>query len=276
MTLIKSINKSIILNTKAGKYLLLLIMFLSFISCIPNKKLVYLQDNKKKDNTIVINEFDSKPYRVQVNDILTINITALDPKLVQLFSTTTNQNLQPNAQTIYFSGYNVNQQGNIRIPVLGEVQVLGYTLEEIRSLLEKKLLDEYFTNEARIFVTVKLSGFPYTVNGEVAKPGTQVLFQEKVTILEAIANAGDVMMTGNRSEVQILRKQPHGFEILTLDLTDKAIINSPNFYLQPNDYVIVKPLKQKSWGTGTTGTQTFSTIFASLSLIVTTILLLKN
>lgn len=64
--------------------------------------------------------------------------------------------------------------------------------------------------------------------------------------------------------------------MITLDLTDKSVINSPNFYIQPNDYIIVKPLRQKSWGTGTTGTQTISTIIAALSLVTTTILLLKN
>ena len=83
-------------------------------------------------------------------------------------------------------------------------------------------------------------------------------------------------MTGNRKEVQILRKQPHGFEILTLNLTDASIVYSPNFYLQPNDYVIVKPLKQKSWGTGTTGLQTVTTVFAALSFITTIVLLLRN
>ena len=255
---------------------LLIVVYFFFLSCIPNKDLIYLKDNGKKANDIQIHEFDAKPYRVQVSDILSIDIKALDPKLVQLFSSSTNLNIPTNSQTIYFSGYNINQQGLIRVPVLGEIQVLGYTVDEIRALIEKKLLDEYFTKEARIFVTVKLAGFPYTVNGEVTKPGTQVLFQEKVTVLEAIANAGDIMMTGNRRDVQILRKQPHGFEMITLDLTDISVVNSPHFYLQPNDYILVKPLRQKSWGTGTTGVQTSTTIFAALSLITTTVLLLRN
>lgn len=62
----------------------------------------------------------------------------------------------------------------------------------------------------------------------------------------------------------------------SLDLTDGEVVNYPNFYIQPNDYIIVKPLKQKSWGTGTTGTQTIGTIITALSLVTTTILLLKN
>lgn len=108
-------------------------------SCIPNKDLIYLQDYGNKPDGIVINEFDAKPYRVQVSDILSINIKALDQKLVEMFNASTQQTQQPTAQTIYFTGYNVNQHGNIRIPVLGEINVLGFTLEEIRTTVEKKI-----------------------------------------------------------------------------------------------------------------------------------------
>ncbi|WP_339889370.1 polysaccharide biosynthesis/export family protein [uncultured Flavobacterium sp.] len=258
------------------KFFILFIAATSLFSCIPNKDLIYLQDYGNKPDGITINEFDAKPYRVQVNDILSINIKALDQKLVEMFDAFSQQGQIPSPQTVYFSGYNVNQHGNIRIPVLGEINVLGFTIDEVRVTIEKRLTDEYFTAEARIFVTVKIAGFNYTINGEIGKPGSQVLFQEKVTILEAIANSGDINLTGNRKEVQILRKQPHGFEMYSLDLTDGNIINSPNFYIQPNDYIIVKPLRQKSWGTGTTGVQTIGTIITALSLVTTTILLIRN
>ena len=246
------------------KFFILFSVVTTLFSCIPNKDLIYLQDYGNKPDGIVINQFDAKPYRLQINDILSISIKALDQKLVEMFNASTQQTQSTSAQSIYFTGYNVNQQGNIRIPVLGEINVLGFTLEEVRSTIEKKLNDEYFTAEARIFATVKLAGFNYTINGEIGSPGSQVLFQ------------GDINITGNRKEVQILRKQPHGFEMYSLDLTDGSIVNSPNFYIQPNDYIIVKPLKQKSWGTGTTGTQTIGTIITALSLVTTTILLLRN
>ena len=261
---------------KVFKFFIFFIVLTTLFSCIPNKDLIYLRDYGNKPDGIVINEFDAKPYRVQVNDIISINIKALDQKLVDMFSVTSQSNQTPSPQAIYFTGYNVNQHGNIRIPVLGEVNVLGFTLDEIRATVEKRLADDYFTENARIFVTVKLAGFNYTINGEIGKPGSNVLFQENVTILEAIANSGDINITGNRKEVQILRKQPHGFEMYTVDLTDGAIVNSPNFYIQPNDYIIVKPLRQKSWGTGVTGIQTLGTIITALSLVTTTILLLRN
>lgn len=259
------------------KIVLLFAVASTLFSCIPNKDLIYLQDKGNRQEGIVINEFDAKPYRVQVNDILSVKIKALDQKLVEMFDASTQSTTAAiTPQSLFFNGYTVDTHGNIRLPVLGEINVLGFTTEEVRSTIEKKLTDEYFTKEARIFVTVKLAGFRYTINGEIGNPGTQTLFQEKVTILDAIANSGDITFTGNRKEVQILRKQPHGFEMFTLDLTDAEIVNSQNFYLQPNDYVYVKPLRQKSWGTGTTGVQTIGTIITALSLVTTTILLIRN
>jgi polysaccharide export outer membrane protein len=151
--------------------------------------------------------------------------------------------------------------------------VLGYNTEEIEELLKNRLLEEQFKETANIFVTVKLSGLRYTANGEVGSPGTITLFQERVNVFEAIANVGEIPVTGNRKEVQIIRQYPHGQEIHKIDLTDINVMKSPYYYIQPNDIIYVKPLKQKTWGTGTTAVQTFGTIATVFSLVVTSILL---
>ena len=247
-----------------------------FFSCIPNKDLIYLQNKDNKTNSIEVAQEASKPYRVQTNDIISISIKSLDQKLVEMFNPSQSGGQETTQEGLYFSGFTVNDHGNIRVPVLGEINVLGYTLDEIRLKVEKQLLDDYFKVEANIFVTVKLAGLRYTINGEIGSPGTNVLFQDKVTIMEAIANSGDITITGNRKDVQIIRKFPHGFESYSLDLTDAKAMNSPYFYIQPNDYIVVKPLKQKSWGTGTTGFQTFTTIISALSIVTTALLLSKN
>ena len=116
----------------------------------------------------------------------------------------------------------------------------------------------------------------YTINGEIGSPGTNTIYQDRVTIMEAIANSGDIPITGNRKEVQIFRKLAHGFETYSIDLTDANAMNSPYFYIQPNDYIIVKPLKQKSWGTGVTGMQSVATIMTAISLITTLLVLSKT
>ena len=260
-------NKSIL-------YLLLVGLVLS--SCVPTKDLIYLQDKDNLQASEVINQVISKPYRLQTNDVISITIKALDQKLVAMFSPS-ESNLNTKSDIgLYFDGYTVDDHGAIRIPVLGELSVVGFTTEEVRILVEKRLLDEYFNKEANIFVTVKLSGIRYTINGEITSPGTKILYQDKVTILEAIANASDITVTGDRKTVTVIRQFPHGTELHDIDLTDVNALKSPYYFIQPNDYIYVKPLKQKTWGTGTTGIQSLSSLITLFSLVTTTYLLLKN
>ena len=260
------------------------IFFLALIaviltSCISTKDLTYLQPSAvAKSDSIKVSQENSKPYRIQTSDILSVNIKALDPKLVEMFSTASGGSAQgaQSPQTLYFNGYTVDDHGNIRVPILGEVNVLGFTTDEVRQKIEKQLLEEYFRKEANIFVTVKLAGLRYTINGEIGSPGTNILYQDRATVMDAIANSGDIPITGNRKEVQIIRKFPHGFETYSIDLTDSNAVNSPYFYIQPNDYIIVKPLKQKTWGTGVTGVQSVATIMTAISLITTLLVLSKT
>jgi len=140
-------------------------------------------------------------------------------------------------------------------------------------MIEQKLLDEQFKETANIFVTVKLAGLRYTATGEIGNPGTITLFKERVNIFEAIANAGEIPLTGNRKEVMIIRQYPQGQKIHSLDLTDVNVMKSPYYYIQPNDMIYVKPLKQKSIGTGETAVSSISTIATIVSLAATTVLI---
>ena len=263
--------------TKNSFCILLLISTL-FTSCIPIKDLVYLQDKNTSGEQSAISAVESKPYRLQVNDILSINIKAIDPKLVAIFTTTesTSSTTSRSEAALYFDGFTVDDHGNIRMPILGEINVIGYTVEEVRTIIEKKLLEEYFKSEANIFVTVKLAGFRYTINGEVGSTGTKTLFQEHVNIMQAIANSGDINTVGDRKSVTIIRQTPTGVVMNNIDLTDVNVMKSPYYYLQPNDYIYVKPLRQKTWGTGQTGIQSIGTIITLLSLATTVYLILKN
>jgi len=257
--------------------LYLLVLFCILLSsCVPTKDLIYLQ-NKNNASKASIAASTNKPYRLQTNDVLAVTIKAIDPKLVEIFSNSNTQSGNAfNEQSSYFLGYTVDDHGNIRLPMLGEINVLGFTVDDVRQKIEKKLNEQYFKTEAGIFVTVKLSGFRYTINGEVGVTGTKVLYQEKVNMMEAIANAGDISVTGDRKDIKVIRRYPEGNETFSIDLTDANAVNSPCFYLQPNDYIYVKPLKQKTWGTGKTGIESMTTIITALSLATTIYLLLKN
>ena len=258
-----------------SSFCLLVIFGLFFTSCVPTKDLIYLQNKNNSETSNAVNPVILKPYRLQSNDVVSITIKANDPKLVTMFSSSAGSTAQSDIG-LYFEGYTVDDHGNIRIPVLGLINVMGYTLDEVRLMVEKKLLEEYFNKEANIFVTVKLAGLRYTINGEIAAPGTKTLYQEKVNILEAIANSGDITITGNRKAVSIIRQYPHGTEIHDIDLTDIKAMQSPYYFVQPNDYIYIKPLKQKSWGTGKTGIESIGTIITILSLATTTLLFIKK
>ena len=254
---------------------LLFIIGILFTSCVPTQDLVYLQ---KKGNLTEnsIGAISLKPYRLQTNDILSITIKAIDPKMVEIFNNDLVSQTATSDQSLYLKGYSVDDHGNVRMPILGEVNVLGSTVDEARQKIEMLLLKDHFNPSAGIFVNVKLSGFRYTVNGEVGNTGTKILYQDKVNILEAIANSGDITIIGDRKDVKVIRQFPQGAETFSIDLTDSKAMQSPCYYLQPNDYIYVKPLKQKSWGTGKTGIESLGTIITILSLATTTFLLLKK
>ncbi len=143
---------------------------------------------------------------------------------------------------------------------------------EVREKIDKEF-ENYFKNLDDVFVTVKLAGVRFTIIGEVKSTGTLVIFQNQVTLIDAIATAGDITLVGNRKNVSIFRKTPAGTKRYVVDMLDLETFNSENFYIQSNDVIYVEPLKQKSWGTGATGMQTLLTITAIFSLITTVLLL---
>lgn len=258
-------------------FILSIIILLVLSSCIPQKSLVYLQNTDNNESKQPVNQVVKTPYRVQSFDILVLKVKTSDSELSKVFNISDeSQQKIPSEVTAYYEGFTIDEQGNIRIPILGEVNVIGLTLEEIRLKIEKKLLEEYFKKESNLFVTVKMSGLRYTINGEINSPGTNVILQQKVNIMEAIANSGDITNVGNRKNVKIIRQFPYGTETYSLDLTNIEVMNSPYYYLQPNDYIYIEPLRQKSWGTGTTGLQTISTLLSVFTLLTTTILLIQR
>ncbi|MEP0263892.1 polysaccharide biosynthesis/export family protein [Dokdonia sp.] len=253
--------------------LLLLVILASISSCIPTKKLTYLQESTQKTNDSLISlQLQQQPYRVQVSDVLSIRLKALDQELVEFFNPIGSGSATLD-EGYYYDGFAVNRHGNIRMPTLGEVNVLGRTTEEIRGIVEEKLLKDYFEEEANIFVTVKLAGIRYTIAGEIGSPGVKTELAEKLSLLDAVANAGDISLTGDRQDVVIIRQYPGGQKVHHVDLTDISAMQSPYYYVQPNDLILVNPLPQKSLGAGTTGLDTFRTILTVVTALTSTILL---
>ena len=245
-------------------------------SCVSRKQLTYLQqeqDNKVTDSLLTVTK-TPPPYRVQVNDLLSIRVKALDQELVGMFNPVDDSNSDATTEEkVYFDGFKVDRKGEIRIPTVGKIKVIGLTLKEIREKIKQELLDRYFKEEANLFVTVKLPGIRYTVTGEVANTGSFIFYKEDVTIMEAVANAGDITTVGDRKDVTIIRKYPEGKRVHHVDLTEINAVDSPYYYIQPNDLIIVNPLPQKSIGLGENA---FGTLTAIASLVTSiTVLIVR-
>ena len=257
----------------------------SLLSCVPNKNLVYFQGTPNEKNDI--QRVTNTPYRLQVDDIINIEIKSTESELVAMFKKSSssnsgigsnnnnNNNNNNNGSSGYFSGYSIDVHGNIRLPNLEEINVLGYTTTEVRKKLENEIR-KFFKIKNDIFISVKLSGFRYTIFGEIQSPGQKIMYQNRVSIIDAIANAGDISNVGDRRNVEIIRKNDIKTEKFAIDLTKIEAFDSDVFYLKPNDMIYIKPLKQKAWGTGTTGLQSLTTVFSIITLITSTIILARN
>lgn len=255
-------------------------MALSFIfsiaaSCVSNEKIIYLQnleDNKVIQEGEMI-AYDIPDYRLQYNDIIDINVQTAEDMIVNGFNNksvgTVQQNSQGGGDIYYMTGYTVDKMGNVRIPIVGLVSVKDKTIDEARLEIEEKL-KVYVTSD--LYVTVKLGGIRYAALGEFRRPGKFVVLQDRMTIFEAIANAGDLSTIAKRDEILLIRQYPEGTKLHRINLNDRQVINSPFYFIQPNDQLYAEPMKVREIGAGENAAQSIL-LFAST---ITTILLVIN
>ncbi len=253
------------------KIFLLLVLPFLFQACVPMKKLVYLQGDELASKAV-----KQEKYVFKQKDIIYVKIKTRDEKLNELFSENqSNTNLS--GGNLYFTGYTVDSEGNIDLPVIGKIRAEGKTAEVLKKDIEDYLLKNFFKNPHDVFVTVKPAGMNITVLGEVGSPGTVTVLKENPNILEAIARAGEIKLTGNRSEIMVIREKTDGTkEVGYIDLTERSALNSPYFYLENNDMIYVKPLPQKTIGTGTTFVNTLSTLMGLTSFVISLYLLTRK
>jgi polysaccharide export outer membrane protein len=142
--------------------------------------------------------------------------------------------------------YLVNKEGYIDFPVLGSIRVSGYTPGELEEHLKKLMMSKHLKIDP--VVTVRLLNFRLTVTGEVNRPGELTVSRDHISILEALANAGDMTISGKRDGILLLREMPDGtIKMVTLDISKADIISSPYYYLHQNDVIYVTPNKSKAY-----------------------------
>ncbi|MDY7251831.1 polysaccharide biosynthesis/export family protein [Bacteroides sp. A1-P5] len=225
----------------------LIVIFL-LASCQSYKKVPYLQDVAVVEQTVQQeNLYDAK---IMPKDLLTIVVSCTSPELAIPFNLTVASpasvvagSSQLTTQPV-LQPYLVDNEGKINFPVLGELKVGGLTKREAEQLIVDKL--KPYIKETPI-VTVRMVNYKISVLGEVARPGTFTISNEKVNLLEALAMAGDMTVWGVRDNVKLIREGANGKqEIVILDLNKAETILSPYYWLQQNDIVYVTPNKAKA------------------------------
>lgn len=245
---------------------LIVILFIAIVySCRSSKDLIYLNDIK---NNETIKELKPE-YVIKTGDLLYVSIKSMNPEVNSLFNPESNmesnngQDYQKftNPSSAYLYGYEVDKEGNIKLPMLGKIKLLGIPITEVESLIQNKT-DE-FLNDA--IVKVKLLNFKVTITGEVSNPGTYYNYNNSITVIEALALAGWNTDFASINKVMVIRTFPNGTKSFLLDLSSKNAYLSKGFYLEPNDYVIMQPDKYKNFQLNS---QAYSLIFSSMSVLL--------
>ena len=231
-------------------YLLLVLALLA--SCVPNKKVLYLQKgdvNKnivEKDTVVRKREMVINEYKIQPLDMLNIQFETLseDNNAFDFLDKLAPQAMGGGGQgnVLALNGIFVNPEGYVAYPVLGKIKVAGLTIFEAEREIGK-IAAQYVPD---VVVRVRMLNFRFTIMGEVIA-GERVLIANnpRLTIMEAIGLAGGLSDLADRSNVKIVRQKGEVAEIVYVNLLEEEFIESPYFYVQQNDVIIVPPLKQR-------------------------------
>ncbi len=239
-----------------------------FSSCASQKMTSYLQG---VDQTIVQDIEQSYEIRIQPDDLIAILVNSRSPELAQMFNLPmiayqTESKLIGQNRAL---GYLVNGEGNIEFPQLGTIHVEGMTRSELAQYIKDMLIADGQIKDP--IVTVQMLNFQVSVIGEVARPGSFLIENDKITIFDALSRAGDLTIYGQRENVKVIREENGKRTIAMVDLRDIDILSSPYYYLQQDDVVYVEPNKVRAGQREINSNRTIGTYASVLSVILSAI-----
>ncbi len=255
--------------TLGKPYFLLILLAFSLVSCVTTKKITYFQPADTQADRIA-EKAQTYVAVIAPGDILAITVSSIDTEASAMFnpySQTTSGNYYSqsfgviNTQPIV--GYNVGADGNIIVPQLGKVMAAGKTSRELGDELTVKL--EPFLKSPT--VAVRIANYQISVMGEVARPAIYTIANERITLPEALAMAGDASVYGQRSSVTVIREKDGQRQFVTIDMTSREVFSSEFYYLQSGDIVYVAPSSGRAAASDRT-LQLAPTVISSLTLIV--------
>lgn len=230
------LNKSKI--SAVSLYILVCVLMLS---CVSQSKVKLLKAKIAKESSTEYANSKNTTYKLQTGDHLYIEVYSVDPKTSKFFQTDFPDLMNPTY--LYLKSYSVDDEGYINFSFVDRMYVRGLTVAEVKEQIQQKL-NEYFKESNAV---VKLVNFEVSVIGEVNDPGSFTVYRDQINIFQAIGLAGGMKDFGNPKKIKLVRQTQNGSNVVVINLSDNKILESPYFYLQPNDVIYVEPLNAKSW-----------------------------
>ena len=255
--------------------IVLMAVAMFFCACSSTKDVAYFKNSSEVDLHASRVLYDA---RIMPKDLLTITVSTTDGDAALPFNMTVptsfNQISRTSTSQPLLQSYLVDNEGNIDFPKVGRIHLGGLTKAEAESLILGKITP-YMAAEEVPIVTVRMINYKISVLGEVTRPGMYTVTNEKISILEALAQAGDLTIYGVRNNVKLIREDSNGQKnIYVLNLNDANLINSPYYYLQQNDIVYVEPNKVKAQNSSVGSMTTLW--FSATSILISLTSLLYN
>lgn len=262
-----------------NSYLILFILFISvgLFSCSSTKKVKYYQDIPDSGALKAIAKAEYTPPVIQTDDILTVVVQTIDPQNTAVInlgnipvssvgvSASSASSPSLSAASQQSSGYLVDKDGFITLPILGKILVAGHTTSEATTIINEAAL-KYYKNPT---VIVRFANFKISVTGEVLKPGVYVMPNERVSIIDALALAGDLTIFGKRENVLLIRENADGTKTpYRFNLKKSEFMSGPFFYLRQNDVIYVEPRMAKSDATDASQAKYISLAASVLSILI--------
>ncbi|MEM6803806.1 MAG: polysaccharide biosynthesis/export family protein, partial [Bacteroidota bacterium] len=266
-------KRSTLLNmSKQALSIVLGLLCLTFTSCISNKKTVLLQNGGFSKTQVTSLPNKAPAYKLQENDVISIKIKTLDDDQA-IYLTLADNAFNQNQISTFLGGYSISDSGYIQLPGVGEVQVGGLTVEEARDRIQN-LIRSTALRDASVFVN--LVSWRVSVLGEVANPAQFFVYNNQITIMEAVARVGGFDEFADRSQVHLIRQTTRGEDVIKIDMLDASFLTSPYYYLLPNDVIYVPTLEEKNTRSNLATLVIVNTVVSTVSATIAILTLIEN
>lgn len=247
---------------------------LLFFSCGSTKDIVYFQDAQPGEEIKITHT----PITLRPEDKISIIVNTRDNETTRLLNLPTiNKQLgsaSSNSSSSGVSAYTIDSEGNINFPMLGKINITGMTRSQVAEHIKQKLIDKKLVQEQDVIVTVEFVNLTYSILGEIKSPNRYSIDRDAITIIDAISQAGDLTIEGERTNIKVLRKEEDNVQkVYTVNMCSlEELQSSPVYYVQQNDVIYIEPNDKRKRQSTVNGNNVRSSAFwVSIASLLTSI-----